>query len=295
MADKTWLGKTGGTQRMQRTLIHWFRHIDTRLICWFTALWVLGYILLLGRERRASWHYWRRRQGKRPLAACRWMWRQYYAMSDVVLDRFAAFAGQRFDIHTDDPNGLMERLQQGQEGFVVISSHIGNQELAGYFTQSKKPMHVLIYLGDTQTMNEQRTRMFEQKNLYFLPVEADGSHVFEMHEVLSRGDALSIHGDRTFTDSRTLLLPFLSAEAVFPEGPFRVAAAERVQVVTMFMLRTGHNRYELRIRGLSRPEDNALNNKQLARALAERYAAEMEAALSDYPEQWFNFYEFWNE
>ena len=156
-------------------------------------------------------------------------------------------------------------------------------------------MHVLIYLGDTQTMNEQRTRMFAERNLTFLPVEADGSHVFEMHEVLSRGDALSIHGDRTFTDSRTLLLPFLGAEAVFPEGPFRVAAAERVPVVTMFMLRTGHNRYELRIRGLSRPEDDTFNNKQLARALAERYAAEMEAALSDYPEQWFNFYEFWNE
>ncbi|MBO4622136.1 MAG: hypothetical protein J5635_05670 [Paludibacteraceae bacterium] len=295
MADKNWLGKTGGTQRMQRTLIRWFRYIDTRLIYPFMALWVLGYILALRRERRASWHYWRRRQGKKLLAACLWLWRQYYTMGKVVLDRFAAFAGQRFDIRTDDPDNLMDRLQQAPEGFIVVSSHIGNQEMAGYFTRSRKPMHLLSYMGDTQTMNEQRARMFGQKNLFFLPMQPDGSHVFEMHDVLSRGEALSIHGDRTFSDSRTLLLPFLGAEAVFPEGPFRVAAAERVPVVTMFVLRTGHNRYELRIRGLSRPDDSALNNRQLARALAERYAAEMEAVLSDCPEQWFNFYEFWKE
>ena len=292
---KTWRGKTGGTQGMQRTLIRWFRHVDTRLICPFTVLWVFFSILFMHSERRAAYHYWRRRQHKRPFAAALAVWRQFYAMSHVVLDRFAAFAGQHFDIRIDDPDDLMNRLQHQPEAFVVLSSHVGNQELAGYFLHSEKPMHVLIYLGDTATVNAERERLFAANKLYFLPMEADGSHFFEMHQVLQRGEILSIHGDRTFSDSRCLTTNFLGAVASFPEGPFRIAAAERVPVITMFMLRTAHNNYELRIRGLSRPTDNELNNKQLSQAYLARYADEMEAALHDFPEQWFNFFEFWDE
>ena len=293
--NKTWRGKTGGTHGMQETLIRWFRHIDTRLICPFTALWVLGSLIGMHAERRAAWHYWRKRQHKRPLAACVGVWRQFYAMSYVVLDRFAAYAGQHFYICIQDQNDIMQRLQHGEKGFVIISSHVGNQELAGYFIHSEKPLHVLIFLGDTPTVNRERERLFNERGLFFLPMEQDGSHIFEMHQVLECGEVLSIHGDRLFSDSRSLKTAFLGAEAAFPEGPFRVAALERVPVVTMFMLRTGHKRYELRIRELSRPVDETLNNKQLAQTLLSRYAHEMELALADHPEQWFNFFEFWTE
>ena len=293
--NKTWRGKTGGTQGMQETLIRWFRHVDTRLIFPLTFFWVLGSILSMRTERLASWHYWRRRWGKRPLAACLAVWRQFYAMSHVVLDRFAAYAGQQFDIRTDDPTGAMDRLQNGKQGFIVLSSHVGNQELAGYSIHSRKPLHILIYLGDTQTVNRERERLFAENRLSFLPVEADGSHIFEMHKVLDNGEALSIHGDRIFSHSRTLTTGLLGAKGVFPEGPFRMAALERVPVVTMFMLRTGHKRYELRVRELSRPDDALLKKDELAEALLQRYAREIDLALHDYPEQWFNFFEFWTE
>ena len=292
-ANKTWRGKTGGTRGMQETLIRWFRHIDTRLICPITALWVLGSLIGMRAERRASWHYWRQRQHKSPLAACLGLWRQFYAMSHVVLDRFAAYAGQHFDISIDDQNDIMQRLQNGEGGFAVLSSHVGNQELAGYFIHSKKPMHVLLFLGDTPTIHRERERLFSERGLHFLPMEPDGSHVFEIHQVLQRGEILSIHGDRLFSDSRRLTTNLLGAEAEFPEGPFRIVAAERVPVLTMFMLRTAHNRYELRIRDLNRAEDETLNTKQLAQALLERYAAEMEQVLLERPELWFNFFEFW--
>lgn len=293
--NKTWRGKTGGTRGMQETLIRWFRHIDTRAIFPLTFFWVLGSILGMRTERRASWHYWRRRWNKRPLAACLGLWRQFYAMSHVVLDRFAAYAGQQFDIRTDDPTEVMDRLQHSEQGFIILSSHVGNQELAGYFIHSNKPLRILIYLGDTPTVNRERERLFAENRLSFLPVEADGSHIFEMHRALDSGEALSIHGDRRFHDSRVLKTNLLGAEAVFPEGPFRVAALERVPVVTMFMLRTGHKRYELRIRELTGQGDESLKTNELAHALLERYVREIELALCDYPEQWFNFFDFWTE
>ena len=293
--NKTWRGKTGGTQRMQKTLIRWFRYIDTRLIFWLTIPWVIGSIIAMPRERKAAYHYWRRRHNKKPLTACLCVWKQFYAMGHVVLDRFAAFAGQHFDIQVYDENNIMHTLQHGEKGFVILSSHVGNQELAGYFVPSVKPLHILIYLGDTATMNRERERLFATRKMFFLPMQTDGSHIFEMHEVLQKGEALSIHADRMFSDTRTITADFLGAKAVFPQGPFRLAAVEEVPVVTMFMLRTGHNRYQLRIYNLSKATDKDLSSRQLSNALLQRYVHKMEQVLRDFPEQWFNFFEFWTE
>ena len=278
---------------MQETLIRWFKHIDTRWCYWIVLLWVPGSLLFQPKATRGAWRYWRQRQHKNVLQACYWMLRQYFAFGDVIMDRFAAYAGQQFDIRQDDSEGVMARLQDGDSGFIVISSHVGNQELAGYFTHSKKPMRVLIYTGDTATVNANRERLFRETGLSFIPMEQDGSHIFEMHQALERGEILSIHGDRSFYGGRTMRTRLLGAEAAFPEGPFRVAAMERVPVVTMFMLREGHQRYTLRICPLSKPEDADLTRDELSQALLMRFAASLEKVIANRPEQWFHFYDFW--
>ena len=280
---------------MQRTLIRWFQHLDTRWCYWIVVLWVPGSMLFQPRATRGAWRYWRHRQHKSFFPACWAMLRQYYAFGDVILDRFAAYAGQQFDIRLDDPDDTMNRLQHGSSGFIVISTHVGNQELAGYNIHSVKPMQVVLYMGDTATVNANRERMFAENGLHFIPMLPDGSHIFEMHQALERGEILSIHGDRLFYGGRRLRAQLLGAEASFPEGPYRVAALERVPVLTMFMIREGHKRYTLHIRSLSRPGDDQLTNAQLAQNLLNRFAAELEHIVTERPEQWFHFYDFWSD
>lgn len=293
MKDKAWTGRTGGSGWMQQTLIRWFRHIDTRWCYWIVVLWVPGSMLFQPNATRGAWRYWRQRQHKRFFAAVWCLLRQYYAFGDVILDRFAAYAGQPFDIQIDDPDNTMNRLQQSDNAGIVISTHVGNQELAGYCIPSVKPMRVVLYLGDTPTVNANRERLFAEKGLSFIPMQPDGSHIFEMHEALQRGEILSIHGDRLFYGGRAMRAQLLGAQASFPEGPYRVAALERVPVMTMFMIREGHKRYTLHIRSLSREGDDQLGNAQLAQNLLERFAAELEQMLAKRPEQWFHFYDFW--
>lgn len=292
--EKDWSGKTGGTKGMQQSLISIFRHVDTRWMYWLVALWLLGSIVFQPTSRKGIWHYWRRHRGKGVGASVWHLWRHYWAFADAILDRFAAYSGRQYSIRVEGGE-LMDELQAQPGGFMVVSSHVGNQEMAGYSIRSKKPMNVLLYLGDTATVNENRERLFAAHGLRFLPMQADGSHIFEMHQVLERGEVLSIHGDRLFYGAKSMRAAILGGEALFPEGPFRVAALEHVPVLTMFVMREGAGRYTLYIRSLSCEGDDRLSKKELTRQLLTRYICEMEQILEKYPYQWFHFYEFWKK
>ena len=291
--DRAWTGKTGGTKRMQQSLIRIFSHVSPQWLYPVVAVWVLGYIFFAPKGTKAIYYYWRHRQKKSVLASVIMLYRNYFEFGKVILDRFAAYSGRKFKVEIRG-NELIENLQNQSSGFIVISSHIGNQELAGYLIHTKKPMCVLLWTGDTDTVNSNRERMFNNMGLYFLPMQKDGEHVFAMHEALSKGHILSIHGDRMFYGSRTLTAPLLGENALFPEGSFRVAAIEKVPVLTMFMMREKADTYTLYIKQLATGKETG-NTKQRATQILNNFTKEMDIMLAKYPLQWFHFYHFWNK
>lgn len=293
MADnKAWSGKTGGTRWMQQSLIGMFAHIDPRWVYPVVAVWVLGYICFVPSGTRGIYRYWRLR-GKNPLAAAFHLYITNLRFGMVIMDRFAAYGGRHYDI-TIEGHETLRSLQAGDRGVLVLSSHVGNQELAGYSIASSKPMYVLFFGGDTATVNTNRDRMFASMGLHLLPIQPDGSHLFAMHDVLDRGDTLSVHADRLFYHQRALTENIIGAPALFPEGPFHLAAMENVPVVTMFMMKEHGRRYTLYVRKLSDGRPDNLSKRDYAQQLLHTFVGEMESVLNRYPHQWFHFYPFWN-
>ncbi|MBR1808112.1 MAG: hypothetical protein IJ776_01830 [Paludibacteraceae bacterium] len=290
--DRAWTGKTGGTKRMQQSLIRIFSRVSPRWLYPLVAVWVLGYIFFAPQGTRAIYYYWRKRQRRGIVKSCVMLYRNYFEFGKVILDRFAAYSGRKFNVKTEGKE-LIDKLQNQSGGFIVISSHIGNQELAGYVNPSKKPMCVLLWTGDTDTVNTNRERMFNKMGLYFLPMQKDGGHIFAMHEALSRGEILSIHGDRMFYGGRTLTAPLLGENTEFPEGPYRVAAIEKVPVITMFMMREKADTYTLYIRELATGKETG-NATEQAKVILNKFTDEMGKILNKYPLQWFHFYQFWH-
>lgn len=290
MADKAWTGKTGGTPRMQRSLIAIFRHLDPRWLYPVVAVWVWFYILFQPQGTKGIYHYWRRLLGRRPLAAAYHTYLTYFRFGTVILDRFAAYSGRQFDI-TIDGKDVLDRLTSQADGLVLLSTHVGNQEQAGYTIRMPKPLRVLLSLGDTQTVNENRRKLFEKQGITFIPMAPDGSHVFAMHETLQKGEMLSCHCDRFYYGGRVIKTMVFGEPAPFPEGPFKLAAVEEKRVMTMFMMKERGNRYTLYVRELPLAKEGTLRYK--AQRLLESFVHEEEAILRRYPHQWFHFYNFW--
>jgi predicted LPLAT superfamily acyltransferase len=213
--------------------------------------------------------------------------------AQAVIDKFAMYAGRNFVISMEGEEHF-NRLASRPESFMMMSSHIGNYEIAGYSLRStQKALHVLVYGGEKESVMANRDRMFSLSRIHMIPVSEDGSHLFEINAALSRGDIVSIPADRIWGSSKSIPVTLLGKEAGLPMGPFRVAALLEQKVIAVHVMKDGAKSYKICVTPLC-CDANASREEQM-KQLAVGYAAEIERILSLYPTQWYNYYDFWND
>ncbi len=279
-----WKGTTGGTPWMQRMLIRWFRHTSLYIPYWCMGWMVPFYMLFHHQGYLASYRFYRHRFGMNPLKAFGHVYLNHFRFGQIIVDRFAAYAGHRFRFEVDGQE-IFDRLEGGDSGFLQLCSHVGNYELAGYsLTPRHKTFHALVFAGETETVMASRSRLFAGHKVRMVPVRPDMSHVFTLSEALRTGDMVSMPGDRIFGSPRSIACDFLGGKARFPLGPFAMAMQREVPVLAVFVMKAGVKSYKIYVRRLS-GESKA--------DLAQCFATELERVIKLYPTQWFNFYDFW--
>lgn len=295
LEHEDWQGTTSGTTWMHKTLISMFKHVDVRLFYVVVALFVAPlYMVFHHQGYLAIYHYLRRRQGYSSWRAFAFTYLNHYRFGQIILDRFAAYAGVRFHCEVEGNDQYLS-LANGDDGFVILSCHVGNYEMAGYlFQATAKPYNALVFPGEAATVMEQRRRILAKNNIRMIPVSDDMTHVFKMSSALADGEIVSIPGDRIFGSPRYVECQFFGRGAHFPLGPYALAVQRDVPVLAIFVMKVGAYRYQAYVRRIEN-RDNALKRNDRAAALAQQFANELEAVLRDHPEQWFNYYEFWDD
>ena len=142
--EKKWTGTTYGNGWMHKWLIRLLRWTDVRVIYAINAVIIVPACLLFRESRSIIYRYFRERQGYGVFKAA---WKTYVnhcLFSQVVVDKFAMYAGKTFNIETEGYDHFLALAAQ-KEGFVQLSSHIGNYEIAGYtLVAESKPFHALV-------------------------------------------------------------------------------------------------------------------------------------------------------
>lgn len=291
LSHDSWAGTTYGNGWMHRSLVKMLRALDVRLL--YGVASVLAVPPTMAVNHRATGHIYRylRRMGKRPLRAAWLTYRNHCRFAQVVIDRFAMYAGRRFDI-TVDGYEHFKHLASLPGGFVQLSSHIGNYEIAGYSLRADdKRFNALVFGGEKAEVMEGRRRLFAANNIGMIPMRDDMSHLFEIDSALSAGEILSMPADRIFGSQKYFELPFLGETARFPQGPFVVAAVKDVPMLFVAVMKTSARAYRVTVRPVATPA--ALTGRRRAEALAAAYAAMLEETVREYPEQWYNYFDFW--
>lgn len=291
MEKQQWSGKTGGTLWMQQALIVMYRMAGLRFLYGIMSLVVPFYMLFNRKGFGAMYHFFRQRMGYGRLKSFVNVYRNHYLFGQIILDRFAAFAGRRFNLKMEGYDRFL-RMTEGSEGFIMLSSHVGNYELAGYtLVSEKKEFKALVYGGETATVMANRMRVLGKNHIGLIPLKEDLSHVFLMNETLLNGGILSMSGDRV-TGSRTIACTFFGVRAQFPIGPFMLAVKRNVKILAVFVMKQSLNDYHVYIKEITADTAGCPQNIRIQR-LAQAFACELEQVVSDYPQQWFNYYDFW--
>lgn len=292
---RQWRGKTGGGKFGQRFLLSFLKHFRVTLL--YPVLWfVTPFTLLFARKaNRALYLYFHDILGYNPRQTFRSVARTLYTFSKMVVDKFAIWAGasDQFNIHVENPEPF-EKLLGQEKGFILAGSHIGNFELLGYYLkQDKKPINVIIYGGESETLVQPRNSAFSSMNIKTVPVLPDLSHLFTIKNALENGEIVAILCDRIFGSSKKKSIDFLGHPADFPIGPFRIAAQLDVPVLSAFLMKEKRRDYTGFIVPLSTETANDSTTSKID-TLITQYVKTLETTLKKYPHQWFNLYDFWN-
>ena len=288
--NKQWTGTTYGNGLMHRWLIALLRHIDVRIVYVFAYLFVVPPCLLRS-GFKPIYHYFRLRFGYSAVKSFAYTYLNHCMFAQAVIDKFSMYADKRFQITIDGYHHFSQLAHQPQ-GFVQLSSHLGNYEIAGYsLSTPEKPFNALLYQGEKSTVMANRSNMFLDKNIRMLPASADMSHLFQLHAALQRGEIVSIAADRIWGSSKSVAVPFLGGEARFPLGPFHVATLHQQQVLVVHVMKETSLRYKIYVKPL--PYDKHVPRQQQIQQLVTGYVQELECMVRRYPTQWYNYYEFW--
>jgi predicted LPLAT superfamily acyltransferase len=248
--------------------------------------------LILNPSRKTAYTYFREIHKYGKLKAAWSTYINHCKFAQVVIDKFAMYAGKRFDVVIEGMDKF-NALASGQEGFLHLSSHIGNYEIAGYtLVSEKKSINAVVYAHEKASVMENRNNMFIKTNIKMITLKEDMSHLFEIDQALCNGDIVSFPTDRFMGQTKCVDAPFLGKTAKFPQGPFSVAAMRGLNVLAVNVMKIGLTKYKIYVTPLQ--YDKEQPRKEQIRQLSGAYVAELEKRVLEYPTQWYNFFDFWN-
>ena len=294
MAEQEWAGTTYGNAWMHKWLIRMLRHIDVRILYLFVAIFVIPVCLVLNPSRGIAYRYFRRRIGYGRLKSA---WKTYVnhcLFGQVVVDKFAMYSGKKFDVEVENYNEFLERASREEEGFVQLSAHIGSYEIAGYtLAVEGKSFNALVFAGEKASVMQNRNKMFADTNINMIAIQPDMSHLFEIDKALTDGGIVSMPADRINGSQKCIEHVFLGAKAKFPLGPFSVATMRGLDVLAVNVMKDSLLGYKIYVTPLA--YDKEASRQEQIRQLSSAYVAELEKRVRQYPTQWYNYFEFWQE
>jgi len=273
-------------------IARWLGRRAAGVVLYGIAVW---YVALHPGVRRSSRDFLRRVKGRGTL---RDVYRNVLAFSRVALDRIWLVSGdyRAFDIHVEGGEHLLA-LRDGGKGALLLMAHLGSFEAMRTLGRDNDfRVAMLGYFKNTERLNAVIQRFDRSGQTALIGIRpGDPSAVLEVEERIGRGEVVGTMADRVGFDARVARVPFLGGEACFPTGPYLLAHALRCPAYLCFALFRAPNRYELHCEpfadAIVLPRGAA--REEAVKALAARYAVRLEHYCRAYPDNWFNFYDFW--
>ena len=222
----------------------------------------------------------------------KYRFKTYYRFGQTILDKVAILAGntEDFEVNFDGHDKLI-KLGNLNKGVILISAHIGNWEIAGHFLKNaNRPVNVIMYDTEHEAIKDVLKDSLKKRAFNIIAVKEDFSHLMEIKRALANKEFICIHGDRVSDDGKTkhFDVDFLGKPVKIPRGPFELAVRFGVPHLFVFAIKETRRDYHFYA------FDASPGTEGNAEAMVGDYVKRMEEVLLPYPEQWFNFYDYWS-
>jgi predicted LPLAT superfamily acyltransferase len=183
-------------------------------------------------------------------------------------------------------------------GALVLGAHLGSFEaLQALSVQYDLKLNVVVDLRNARQFAAVMAELAPDSRVRFISVnDDDPTSVLPLTRAIEEGELVAMLADRlTSRTERSVAVPFLGGVARFPTGPFVMAHALGCPVLFACALYEEPNRYRLVCEPFA--EKVVLPRATRAQALdatCRRYASTLDRFTRQAPDNWFNFFPFWD-
>lgn len=265
-----------------------------RIVVAFVAF----YYTLASSRKRQSVAKFRRRLGLRE-----GFWESYrhiLRFAQCTLDALFFMRG-RSDLFrvTHDGHHYLDELRRSKSGAILLGAHLGSfYSMRAASTEQSLTLNPVVYTKNARKFNAVIEALDPSSTTRLIEI-GEGGQVSFMLKIRDRVDAgalVAILGDRVQPEGRSATVDFLGGKAKFPVGPYLLAASLNRPVYFTVGVYLGGNRYALHC--IPFAEQIVLPRGRRDEAMAEyaqKYADLLAEFCQEYPENWFNFYDFFEE
>ncbi|HTN45507.1 MAG TPA: hypothetical protein VL098_04110 [Flavipsychrobacter sp.] len=216
-----------------------------------------------------------------------------FIFGQTLIDKIAVLAQvpNKLQFKHEGIENIEKMVAEGKGG-ILLSAHLGNWEAAGHMLKRVNArINIVMYDGEEQQMKDYMEQFESKRSFHVILIKDDLSHIYEMSAALARNELICLHGDRFRPGNRTITHSFLGKDANFPAGPFILASKLRAPVSFVFAFKEGnfdYHYYSFPARVYEGRGKEGMEN------MLQEYVATLETMIQKYPEQWFNYFDFWN-
>jgi predicted LPLAT superfamily acyltransferase len=289
----SWQGKSKGSKLGYSIFIGILRYGGVYPAYFLLRFVAFYYFLCSYSSSKPIYAYFRTKLGYSRWRALRSLYRNYYLFGQTIIDKVVVMADMdnKFTFHFDGEHYLRE-ITAGKRGGILLSAHLGNWEVAGHlFKRLETRINIVMFDGEHERIKEYLASVTGKRNVNIIVIKDDLSHIYAINEALSNNELVCMHADRFVTGNKTVRVPFLGQEASFPAGPFLLAATFRVPVSQVFAFKESATHYHLYA---TAPRQYHGRRNQGMQEAVNDFVVALEEKVQQYPEQWFNYYNFWD-
>ena len=257
---------------------------------------IAAYYALFDQTARRASRDWLERVHGEP-ARFPQIYRHILCFAQVTLDRLLFVRGSvgAFEINRTGTEALEKQVASGRGAF-LLGAHLGSMDAMRAEGEDKQlPVSVVGHFENARMINAVLEGLNPELSNRVVHTGRDPIRLaLTLQERISQGGLVAVTADRVGTNDKFVEVDFFGAKAAFSTGPFILASVLKCPIYLVFGLYFPPNRYELFCEPFAdRIELPRSGRQEALTEVVSRYALRLESYCLRAPNNWFNFYDFW--
>lgn len=287
-----WEGKSKGTSGGYKIFVFLIKNIGIGGAYFLLRFVSLYYFLFSWSTSKPILSLYRNMLKFSKLKSLKLLYLNYFKLGQTLIDKVALMSGARtnFTFDFDGEQYLREMIAKGSGG-LLLSGHLGSWEAAGHLLKRLNTrINIVMFDGEDANIKQYMDAVTGEKSFNIIYVKEDLGHIFKINQALSSNEIVCMHADRFLPGNKTISADFLGMPAKFPEGPFLLAQRLKVPVAYVYAFKETNTHYHFYSSNIKYFDSQKGDTIQI---VLNDYVNSLETMVHKYPEQWFNYYNFW--